>query len=163
MHHEQFIRYCTVLTNCTIATEDLVQDVLTDVYAKFHTIKDTSKFLHYLIRVAKFKYLNGLRRKKFTSYDSEIFNSTLLDKGANIEHIYDIEVLYKALNKLPIKQKEAIILFEINGFSMKEIAEIQKSSVGAIKTKISRGRQKLKTMLSSDLTRSIYHLKSILL
>jgi len=40
-----------------------------------------------------------------------------------------------------------LILFEILGFSMKEIAVLQNSSEGAIKTKVSRGRQLLKKLL----------------
>jgi len=162
-NHEEFVRYCTVLTNCQVATEDLVQEVLAEAFFKFGKIRDTTKFLHFLIRVAKFKYLNGLRKKKFPSYDSEKFNSLLVDKGLNPELLYDIEVLYKALNLLPFKQKEAVILFEIQGYPIKEIAEIQESTEGAVKTKISRGRNKLKHILTPRTSKSITCLKNIIL
>ena len=65
----------------------------------------------------------------------------LVHKGISPELILDIQLLYKMLDKLPEKQRNAMILFEISGFTMKEIAEIQLSTVGAINTKISRGRQ----------------------
>ena len=71
--------------------------------------------------------------------------------------------MYRALDKLPAKQSEAIILFEISGFSMKEIAAMQKRSEGAVKTTISRGRKKLKDLLEdSASTHTPAHMLNIL-
>ncbi len=51
---------------------------------------------------------------------------------------------------LPTSQRDAIVLYEISGFSMKEIAEMQNSTEGAVKTKVSRGRDRLREMLSEE-------------
>ena len=78
---------------------------------------------------------------------SEIHAERLSAQGVSPEAVLDIQLLYRTMDKLPVKQRDALVLFEISGFSMKEIAEIQGSTEGAVKTKISRGRQKLKDML----------------
>ena len=70
----------------------------------------------------------------------------------------DREWLYKALSRLPEQQREAILLFEISGFSIKEIAVLQESSESAIKQRLSRGRQQLLEQLQA-FNLSITHLE----
>jgi RNA polymerase sigma-70 factor (ECF subfamily) len=53
-----------------------------------------------------------------------------------------------ALAQLPIAQKECIILFEISGFKIKEIAEIQSVSEDAVKQRLKRGRERLQEILT---------------
>jgi hypothetical protein len=50
----------------------------------------------------------------------------------------------RALARLPAVQREAVILFELEEYSVEEIAAMQKVSVGAVKSRISRGREKLR-------------------
>ncbi|MEM9929320.1 MAG: RNA polymerase sigma factor, partial [Bacteroidota bacterium] len=76
----------------------------------------------------------------------------LVAKGTSPEVVLDVQILYRALDKLPNRQREAVILYEISGFSMREIAEIQNSSEGAVKMRVSRGRKALKRLLSDRVT-----------
>ncbi|HHZ65615.1 MAG TPA: hypothetical protein EYN51_09010 [Flavobacteriales bacterium] len=70
------------------------------------------------------------------------------DAGSELETNVDIGLLYEKMDLLPTKQKEALILFEISGFALKEIQEIQGDSLSAVKLRLSRGREKLKELLS---------------
>jgi RNA polymerase sigma-70 factor (ECF subfamily) len=56
-------------------------------------------------------------------------------------------VLDRALARLPEKQREAVILFEISGFSLAEIREIQGGSLSGVKSRIVRGRDNLANLL----------------
>lgn len=49
-----------------------------------------------------------------------------------------------ALARLPAEQREAIVLFEVDGFSIEEVAAMQDASVNAVKTRLSRGRDRLR-------------------
>jgi RNA polymerase sigma-70 factor (ECF subfamily) len=49
-----------------------------------------------------------------------------------------------ALATLPLPQREAIVLFELQGYSIDEIAEIQKTSVSSVKSRLARGRDRLR-------------------
>lgn len=58
--------------------------------------------------------------------------------------------LYEALNKLPSKERTSVLLFYMQGYSVKEIAEIQDTSQDAVKKHLSRGRNHLRGLLSTD-------------
>jgi len=164
--HEPFVRYCSALAYGRMDVEDLVQDVLLSAYTHFEGIENTEQFLHYLIRAAKNRSISLWRKRKYKSEFIEAHADRLLAQDVSPEVLLDIQLLYRTMDLLPQKQKDALVLFEISGFSMKEIAEIQKSTVGAVKTKISRGRKKLKALLgtSSNKVDSILQpLKTILL
>lgn len=145
--HESFMRYCSALAFGKMDVEDLVQEILLSAYKHFDKIQQKDQFLHYLIRAARYKAINKNKRSKSFTELAEIHGERLRGQGVEPEMLIDIQFMYKAMEKLPARQREALILFEISGFSMKEIAEIQKSSPGAIKTKISRGRKRLRELM----------------
>jgi DNA-directed RNA polymerase specialized sigma24 family protein len=61
------------------------------------------------------------------------------------------QLLYKALSKISSKEKAAVLLFEIGGFSIEEIKEMQnEKSISAIKSRLSRARGKLKTIIENE-------------
>jgi RNA polymerase sigma factor (sigma-70 family) len=49
-----------------------------------------------------------------------------------------------ALQRLPVEQREAIVLFEVEGFAIDEIAELQRASQSAVKSRLARARQRLR-------------------
>lgn len=142
--HDQFIRYCTALSFAKMDTEDLVQDVLLSAYEHFEKIKRKDQLLHYLIRAARNRSISRWRKSKIQTELLEQHSNQLIAKGTGPEQLVDIQLLYRQLNQLPEKQRDAIMLFEISGFSIKEIAQIQNSSEAAVKTRLSRGRKKLR-------------------
>lgn len=147
-----FTRYCSALAYGKMDTEDLMQDVLVTAYKHFDTIKNKEQLLHYMIRAARNRSVSHWRKAKFKAELLEEHQQQLRDYGATPEVLLDVELLHQAINRLPEKQKNALLLFEISGFSMKEIAEMQRTSIGAVKVKISRGRKKLRDMMSDKKT-----------
>ncbi|MEM9719827.1 MAG: RNA polymerase sigma factor [Bacteroidota bacterium] len=162
--HEPFLRYCSALAYGKMDTEDLVQDVLLSAFIHFEGLRNPKEFLHYLIRAARNRSISLWRKRKKQAELTDKYAERLSAKGIHAETLLDIDYLYKALNQLPKTQKEAIILFEVSGFSIKEIAELQKSSPGAVKTRLSRGRKQLKKLLddSPALSQSSQNLFSII-
>src|SRR5207247_7978577 len=49
-----------------------------------------------------------------------------------------------ALGTLAAAQREAVVLFEIDGYSIEEIAAMQRASISAVKSRLTRGREKLR-------------------
>ncbi len=153
--HDQFLRYCTSLAYGKMDVQDLVQDVLTSAYHNFEKIENKDQLLHYLIRAARNRSISLWRKRRNQDELTELHAERLTAQGVSPETVLDIELLYKALDKLPGKQRDALVLFEISGFSMKEIAEIQNSTEGAVKTKISRGRVKLRDLMQDQSQSSV--------
>lgn len=52
--------------------------------------------------------------------------------------------LRRALSRLPAEQREAVVLFELEELSLDEVAALQGTSVTAVKTRLSRGRKRLR-------------------
>lgn len=52
--------------------------------------------------------------------------------------------LSRALAELPAEQREAIVLFEVDGYTLDEVAELVGSSVAAVKSRLARGRTRLR-------------------
>ena len=148
--HEPFLRYCSALSYGRLDTEDLVQDVLLSAFTHYEQIKEKTKLLHYLIRAAKNRVISSGRRQRFKGEFIEKQAERLTAQETAADVVLDIQFMYKMLDHLPESQKEALVLFEISGFSMREIAEIQESTEGAVRTKISRGRQKLKSLFEEN-------------
>lgn len=148
--HDAFARYCAAIAYGKIEVDDLIQDCLAVAWTNFRQLKDREKLLHYMMKVAKHKVYSFLRKPKFQEEIAENFAERLLAKGANAQTILEVQELYLMLDRLPASQKQAVILFEISGFSMAEIAKIQGSTEGAVKTKISRGRALLKSFYEQD-------------
>jgi len=148
--HVQFVRYCGSHGYGIMDVQDLVQESVLQTMQHFDTLRDKEKLLYFMIGVANNIIKNTLRRKKFSGTLDEKQLKNLEARVTDPAMAIDIQYLYKALNRLPLKIKEAVVLFEINGMSMKEIADIQTCSEGAVKTRISRGRDKLRELLATD-------------
>jgi RNA polymerase sigma-70 factor (ECF subfamily) len=71
-----------------------------------------------------------------------------------LREILDIELsgaVKQAVSQLPPLQREALVLFEYEGLPLHEIAEIVGADVGAIKARLHRARQGLRSSLSTYL------------
>ncbi len=91
---------------------------------------------------------NTVRKKKETSLEEKHSNSFRTDNS--VEDEMQINYLYEQMNKLSDVKREALILFEINGFSIKEVAELQGATEGAVKVMLSRARKELKNLMIDE-------------
>ncbi|MBL7944459.1 MAG: hypothetical protein JNN32_00235, partial [Flavobacteriales bacterium] len=71
----------------------------------------------------------------------------LRERGASADLLVDVEILYGAMDKLPAQQRDALVLFEVSGLSMAEIAVIQGTNENAVKTRVSRARAAVRASL----------------
>lgn len=145
--HEAFVRFCTVKAYGIMETEDLVNETIAAVYQKLDGLRSEKAFLSYLFSTASNICKNEIRRKKIIFYQAEFEEDQLNIMAEREDEKVDVTFLYKALNLLSPDQKDAIVLFEISGFSIKEIAELKKTSEDSIKQRLHRGRKKLAELL----------------
>jgi len=157
--HDDLLRYCTTVAFGKCDVRDLVQDILLTAFKHFDNIEE-GKLLHYLLRAARNRAISlGRGRGCKTEELQERSLERLRAKGASPDTLLDVEALYHALQRLPEKQRNAVVLFEINGLSLREIAGIQRCSEASVKMKLSRGRKRLRELL----TERPRHLSQVLL
>ena len=141
--HKQFERFCRARAFGDMPYQDLMNDTLLIAYRKIDTLQNKKAFLSFLIGIAIRVLSNASKKRRpLTGVDEFIFNNHA-DTTPTIDKKFEIEMLHKALSYLPEQQREALILFEITGYSIKEIMKIQNSGASAVKQRLARGRKEL--------------------
>lgn len=148
--HERFERFCRARVFGDMDFRDLMNDTLLVAFEKFETLKSPEAFLSFLFGISVRILGNVHQKKREARLTSDDHLTVLKDNETNPQQHTDIQYLYQLLKELPDLQRESIILFEISGFSIIEIAEIQSSSVSAVKQRLKRGREKLAELLTYD-------------
>ena len=114
-------------------------------YQSFPSLRDRQAFRKFLSTIAVRLY----RRKQWRG---RLFAP--LEAAADLcyestrESSHDLDVLIRALDRLPAKEREALVLFELSELSIKEIQEIQGGTASGVKSRMSRARIRLKEMLA---------------
>lgn len=148
--HARFERFCKARVYGEMDFRDLMQESISVAFEKFDTLKDKKAFLHFLFGISIRILANSNRKISEERWSSHYVDSQQDHNGA--EKQLEIEDLYKALGQLPDAQREALILFEISGFSIKEIADLQESGESAVKQRLARGREQLTQLLTKQAT-----------
>ncbi len=144
----QLSAYCRVVTGSEDKAFDLIQDTLTMAFESFYTLRDPGSFKFFLIGIARNCYLKQQRRWKFFGKQTDIKPSNIKVSSDSIEMQYDIKLIHQCIATLNPEQREAILMFHIIGFSIKEIAENLTITEAAVKNRLVRGREKLRKLLS---------------
>ena len=147
---DKLFMYALLLEKNHTDAEDLASDTILTMYEYFPKLKDESAFKAYLFKTARSKFRRKKRRSKFFGLFDDKQASNIISHEPPPDMPLDVKMLYEALDQLPGEQKEALVLFEISGFSIKEIAEMQKATVTAVKSRLKRGREKLASILTED-------------
>ncbi len=104
-------------------------------------------FKSWIFRIGYTTFLNHRRSEKpFTDYEEA---RSIASTDTTDSH-FRYQELYAALNRLPGKERMSVLLFYMEGYSVKEIAEIEETSQDAVKQHLSRGRNHLRGILSNQ-------------
>ena len=141
--HERFEKYCRASAYGGYPYEDLMNDCLLKAYHKLDTLKDQQAFLSFLIGICRRLLANASRKMKPEPMADSLNPSQIGDAETSMK----VQFLHWCLNQLNGSQKEVLVLFEIVGFSIKEIAESLEVTESNVKKRLSRGRQKLKEVV----------------
>ena len=146
-NHSRFERFCKARVYGEMDYKDLMHDTVVIAFQKFDPTTERASFLSFLFGIAIRVLANNKRRK-----DKDVIHQNQVKREDEFfDHSIQkekIEQLYVALNELPEIQKESIILFEIVGYAIKEIAALHQFSENVVKQRLFRGRNQLKLILT---------------
>ena len=149
--HGAFLRYCDARFLGLAEAEDLVQDAILAALEQWTALEDKSRLLPYLIGIVNHQVKNRLRsravHRRYLAERKRRLDERLPD---NPVAALDLHYLLRAMDELPTAEREALLLRAVSGFSTRETAAIQGVSPGAVKTRVSRARKRLRELLAED-------------
>lgn len=151
--HDRFERFCRARVygkSCEMEYSDLINETLLVAFEKIDTLKSEKAFLSFLFGIAIRILSNHIKKKKEERFSTENQVLKIHDVNDQTQVNAEIHFLYEALDQLVVEQKESLILFEISGFSIKEIAALHHVTESAVKQRLKRGRENLLSILDDS-------------
>lgn len=140
---------------------DLTQDAFIKAFQSINRFQGQSSFFTWLYRIAINSTLTHLRKNRLRTFFSlekvdendrqsvEVIDALIDNSGAEKSvFVHELqEKLNEAMQKLSTKHRTVVTLFEIDGLSHQEIAEVMNSSVGTVRSRLYYAKQLLQAEL----------------
>lgn len=131
----------------TALADDVAQESYIKAYLSCDTFSNSEKFNAWIFKIGYNTFINHKRGERLTVGYENAKEITAHDRA---DSSFAYQDLYEALNEIPAKERTSVLLFYMQGYSIKEIAEIQDTSQDAVKQHLSRGRNHLRNILSPN-------------
>lgn len=123
--------------------EDAVQEAIALAWEKRESLRNSDQFSGWLYRILVNQCRQTLRRKKRFSFYP-------LQEDTAVQQHQECDSVKEAMEKLPPDIRTLMMLRYLDGYAMRAIAEALGLPLGTVSTRLSRGRKKLKELLSVD-------------
>lgn len=124
--------------------DDIAQEALVKAYLSISKYEGTT----WLYRIAYHQFIDTTRCRRIMQPMDVLEKQE--DASFAADRDFRFQSLYIALEELPPKERTAILLFYLNGYSIREITDIVEATEDAVKKQLSRGREKLKILLKNE-------------
>jgi RNA polymerase sigma-70 factor, ECF subfamily len=142
---------------------DLVQETYVKAFAAFARFEQGTNMKAWLYRILTNTFINVYRKNQRNPYQGTIDDledwqlgnavsatatTTRSAEAEAIDHLPDSAVK-DALQSIPEDFRLAVYLADVEGFAYQEIADIMKTPVGTVMSRLHRGRKMLRELLAS--------------
>ncbi|MEJ2099266.1 MAG: sigma-70 family RNA polymerase sigma factor [Desulfobacterales bacterium] len=154
-HQDRIYNLCRYMLQDPRNAQDAAQDVFLKAYRALKHFRPDFSIYTWLYRIAVNTCLDYQKKFRREVSRSEPLAEDLPSDEPFPEQLYESReitaAIQLALQKLPKKLSAAIVLREIEGLSYKEIADVLHTSVGTVKSRISRAREELRHLLQTKI------------
>ena len=142
---ETMYRVAKTLLRSDADCADAIQEAIVKAFSGLHTLRRDSYAKTWLIRIVINECYAILRReKRLISLDDVTLAQEADERG-------DYSDLYEAVSRLPDEIRLTVTLFYMEGYRIKEIAALMKTTESAVKNRLMRARAKLKEELGAEM------------
>jgi RNA polymerase sigma-70 factor (ECF subfamily) len=157
---EDLYRWIYSIVRSPDETDEIFQETCVRIYRHLKRLKDPEKFPAWVSRIVvnqsnTHRTRSGRMRTVSLEESIEVPNEALVAQSTPApdarQEVYRKEVLEEvntAIRELPPRQRTAVLLFDVENYSIKEIASLLECSEGAVKFNIHQGRRKLRELLA---------------
>ncbi|MBE6242382.1 MAG: RNA polymerase sigma factor [Bacteroidales bacterium] len=136
---------CSILGRSDEA-QDMMQDVAERILRRQESLEDVRNIDSFLAKAVRNACIDRIRRRKETT--PKIPD---VPDEKNPDRWNDRQMVHRALSKLPERQRLAVHLKDIEGYSNKELADILETDETNVRTILSRGRKALREIIEKEI------------
>lgn len=137
--------------------EDILQEVFVKVYKNLNDYEDSLKFSSWIYRITRNQTIDEIRKRGSRPQTTSLENNDLakfIKSGSNVEKEFlqkeEMGSLKKAIDKLPQKYREVLVLRFLEEKNYEEIMDIIKRPKGTVASLIRRGRRILEEEMEGE-------------
>lgn len=151
-YYDDIFRFCYYKTKHEQAAYDCTQDTFLHLTKYIHTYVEKRKFKEYLFTLARNACHDYFRKNSQNLEEWNWEEAEMSGMAANSPDLVIQEVEWKdtigqALQKLPMMQREAVVLHYLYDFKLREIAKMTNVSLPTAKSRLRQGLLKLRSMM----------------
>jgi RNA polymerase sigma-70 factor (ECF subfamily) len=140
-----------ILTRRASDADDLVQETLMRAWQFRHTFQPGTNLKAWMFRILRNAFLASVSGKLKLVEDVDGKFTGRLSHAPDQEWRVRFGELLEALEKLPEQSCEALLLVAGSGLTYEETAQVCECSVGTVKSRVSRARERLTEIVGADL------------
>lgn len=155
MHQQRVFAHCYRLVNNSAEAEDLASETFVRAFQNLGKLKADPSIVHWLLRVANNLGVSALRKRgtrptvelddaRELPSDTATPEETMLDNDRR-------EVIRRCLQRLGPKERTAVLMFYLESRPLEEIATVLGCGLAGAKSRVHRGRLKLKALVFAEL------------
>jgi RNA polymerase sigma-70 factor (ECF subfamily) len=150
-HQDRIYNLCLYMLRDSGNARDAAQDVFLKVYRGLKDFRPDASLHTWIYRITMNTCFDYRKKSRREMSRSEALSEDLPSGEPSPYQVYEsgkiAESIQSALQKLPEKLKAIIVLREIEELSYEEIAGVLHLSVGTVKSRLSRARERLRYLL----------------
>lgn len=130
--------------------DDLAQEAMMRAWAARNSFTLGTNFRAWMFMIVRNQFYTSKRKSaRLASWDPEAAER-LLVQPPNQEMHFNLLDLDKALNQLPVQQREMLLLVAGAGMSYEEASDVAGCSLGTVKSRLARGRAALMRLIEGE-------------
>jgi RNA polymerase sigma-70 factor (ECF subfamily) len=133
-----------------------VQDTLERALTKFHLWRHGSDLRAWMFSIMHNVFINQLKARRELALDDAVEDGLQSAPQSDPLELRDLDV---ALKRLPVEQREVLLLVGLEQLSYAEVSKVLAIPVGTVMSRLSRGRERLRSLMSG--TATITSLKAV--
>lgn len=137
-------RYAARMVGSAIDGEDVVQETLAKAYYALPTLSEDANLRGWLFRIAHNKAIDFLRARKNEIFEPVDEFPPIAEPDSPLEKSELAAMALSVFLRLAPRQRSAVILKDVLGYSLAEISEFLNATVPEIKAVLHRGRSRLR-------------------
>ena len=140
-------RYARGLTGERERADDLVQDTLERAWSKFSLWQRRGEVRAWMFGIMHNLFIDRMRSQRGNLEDSAGDELPELPQRATPTDALALRDLERALQRLPVEQREVLLLAAVEGLSYQDIAKVAGVPIGTVMSRLSRARERLRAEL----------------